>query len=212
MTRILFPGSRAVVIVAIAFAFGAVGAFAAHYAAPSTEHIGPSTEQIVSVPLIYPVVVTPRAETPAQPTQHQLVVAQLESEHRCLSEALYYEARGEGAVGQRAVAEVIFNRLRQRAYPHSICGIVNQGAGEHACQFAFACDGERARVKIAADWAAAETVAAQILTGELRIGSLTGDALYFRAAGQALEPDGLERTIQIGNQVFFRDAPKSRAS
>ena len=54
---------------------------------------------------------------------------------------------------------------------------------------------ERARSKIAADWAAAETVAAQILTGELRIGSLTGDALYFRAAGQALEPDGLERTI-----------------
>lgn len=212
MTRFLFPVSRASAVVAAAIAFGAIGAFAAHYAAPSTEHIGLLTEQVVSIPLIDPVVVTPRIEIPAQPTQHQLVVAQLESEHRCLSEALYYEARGEGAVGQRAVAEVIFNRLRQRTYPHSICGIVYQGSREHACQFAFACDGERVRSKIAADWAAAETVAAQILTGELRIGSLTGDALYFRAASQALEPDGLERTIQIGNQVFFRDAPKSRAS
>lgn len=212
MTRILFPVSRAVVIVTVAIAFGAIGAFATRFAAPSTEHIGPPTEQIVSVPLIDPVMVTPPAVVPVMPTQHELVVAQLESEHRCLSEALYYEARGEGAVGQRAVAEVIFNRLRQRSYPHSICGIVYQGSRAHACQFAFACDGERARAKIAADWAAAETVAAQILTGELRIGSLTGDALYFRAAGQALEPDGLERTIQIGNQVFFRDAPKSRAS
>jgi spore germination cell wall hydrolase CwlJ-like protein len=187
---------------------------AATYAADSyaTREYHPPTDKIVSVPLIDPVMVTPRAEIPAMPTQHELVVAQLESEHRCLSEALYYEARGEGAVGQEAVAEVIFNRLRQRAYPHSICGIVYQGSREHACQFAFACGGDRAHAKIAADWAAAETVAAQILTGEVRIGSLTGDALYFRAAGQALEPGGLERTIQIGNQVFFRDAPKSRAS
>jgi spore germination cell wall hydrolase CwlJ-like protein len=172
----------------------------------------PPTDKFVSIPLIDSVAVTPRVEIPTMPTQHQLVVAQLESEHRCLSEALYYEARGEGAVGQEAVAEVIFNRLRQHTYPHSICGIVYQGSSVRACQFAFACDGQRAHPKIATDWATAETVAAQILTGELRIGSLTGDALYFRAANQALEPDGLERTIQIGNQVFFRDAPKSRAS
>jgi spore germination cell wall hydrolase CwlJ-like protein len=204
MKRILSVFLRADRIVLIAVAFVGVGAFARH-------HVTPSTEQTVSIPMVDPVVVTARVSVLPPPTQHEIVMAQLVAEHRCLSEALYYEARGEGVQGQEAVAEVIFNRLRQRAYPHSICGIVYQGSGQHACQFAFACDGDRAR-KTAADWAQAETIAARILTGELRLGSLTGDALYFRAAGQALEPDGLERTIQIGNQVFFRDAPKSRAS
>ncbi|HSZ74104.1 MAG TPA: cell wall hydrolase [Rhizomicrobium sp.] len=170
------------------------------------------TEQIVRIPLIEAVTITPQVETPAMPTAHEEALAQLATEHRCLSEVLYYEARGEGTVGQEAVAEVVFNRLRDRAYPHSICGIVYQGSQVHSCQFAFACDGERRQPHSASEWAAAETVAAQILTGQMRLGGLTGDALYFRAAGQVLEPDGLVRTIQIGNQVFFRDAPKSRAS
>lgn len=36
---------------------------------------------------------------------------------RCLAEALYHEARGEGAKGQAAVAEVILNRVDSRAFP-----------------------------------------------------------------------------------------------
>ena len=38
-------------------------------------------------------------------------MTQLLAEHRCLSEVLYYEARGEGASGQKAVAEVVFHRM-----------------------------------------------------------------------------------------------------
>ncbi|HSZ10596.1 MAG TPA: cell wall hydrolase [Rhizomicrobium sp.] len=197
------------------FGVGAITVAADTYAtrdadAPYTNIL--HTEQIVRIPLIEAVAITPQIEIPAMPTAHEVALAALETEHRCLSEVLYYEARGEGAVGQEAVAEVVFNRLRDRAYPHSICGIVYQGSEAHTCQFAFACDGERNQPRTASEWASAETLAAQILTGQTRLGGLTGDALYFRAAGQALEPDGLVRTIQIGNQVFFRDAPKSRAS
>ncbi len=41
------------------------------------------------------------------------VMGQLLAEHKCLTEVLYYEARGEGASGQKAIAEVIFHRMNQ---------------------------------------------------------------------------------------------------
>jgi spore germination cell wall hydrolase CwlJ-like protein len=33
-------------------------------------------------------------------------------QHQCLSEAIYYEARSESLIGQKAVAEVILNRRK----------------------------------------------------------------------------------------------------
>jgi hypothetical protein len=43
------------------------------------------------------------AEAPKPATDS--VMNQLLAEHKCLAEALYYEARGEGTGGQKAVAE-----------------------------------------------------------------------------------------------------------
>ncbi len=47
---------------------------------------------------------------PAAPTEPQIDQRQ----HGCLSQAIYYEARGETQRGQVAVAEVIMNRARSR--------------------------------------------------------------------------------------------------
>ena len=60
----------------------------------------------------------------------------------CLTEALYFEARGESVAGQFAVAEVILNRVTDPRYPDTICGVVNEGTGRRfACQFTYTCDG-----------------------------------------------------------------------
>ena len=60
----------------------------------------------------------------------------------CLAEALYFEARGESLQGIVGVAEVILNRVDDRRYPNSLCGVVNQGTGErYRCQFTYTCDG-----------------------------------------------------------------------
>ena len=45
----------------------------------------------------------------------------------CLTSAVYYEAGQEPSDGQRAVAQVILNRVRHPAYPSSVCGVVYQG-------------------------------------------------------------------------------------
>ncbi|WP_341861890.1 cell wall hydrolase [Gymnodinialimonas sp. 57CJ19] len=61
---------------------------------------------------------------------------------QCLTEALYFEARGEPIAGQYAVAEVILNRVDAGNYPDTICGVITQGTGrQFACQFTYTCDG-----------------------------------------------------------------------
>ncbi len=65
---------------------------------------------------------------------------------KCLVEALYFEARGETLQGQRAVAEVIINRVKSPDFPNTICGVVHQGGTKKdRCQFSYYCDGKPER-------------------------------------------------------------------
>lgn len=144
--------------------------------------------------------------------QSDPALAQLVSEHKCLSEALYYEARGEGRRGQMAVAEVIFHRLHNKNYPTTICGVVYQGQGQKECQFSFACQ-KHGKVKNEEEWNSAQMLAAHILTGAARMKDMTEEATHFHAISASPDwADHLVKTIQIGNHVFYRDAPVTRRS
>ena len=64
----------------------------------------------------------------------------------CLTSAIYYEAGQESTDGQRAVAQVVLNRVRHPAFPASVCGVVYEGSTRATgCQFTFTCDGSLAR-------------------------------------------------------------------
>ena len=89
----------------------------------------------------------------------------------CLSQAVYYEAASEGAEGQRAVAQVVLNRLRHPGYPASVCGVVYQGSERvMGCQFTFTCDGSLMRQPNAAMFATAHRIAIEALSGHRGIG------------------------------------------
>jgi spore germination cell wall hydrolase CwlJ-like protein len=78
----------------------------------------------------------------AVPAQASVQKTDLGSELKCLAVAIYFEARGEPEAGQYAVGEVILNRIDEKAYPGSVCGVVYQNAHRlNRCQFSFACDG-----------------------------------------------------------------------
>lgn len=143
---------------------------------------------------------------PEPPDAHDAILTQLVSEHRCLSEALYYEARGEGPRGQQAVAEVVFRRMNKGSYGHSICAVVYEGSARHGCQFSFTCNGALHRPREQTAWMKSEELAAQILTGEVRLRNTTGDAIYYHAA--SVTPywaPRLQKTAQIGNHIFYRE-------
>ena len=166
----------------------------------------PSTDKAVA---LRPAVAVAEAPKPAADT----VMTQLLAEHKCLSEVMYYEARGEGAGGQKAIAEVVFHRMNHGNYGHSICAVVYEGAKHSGCQFSFACNGDMKRAKQPSAWREAEALAAKIMTGQLNLKNATGGALNFHAASVSPDwADTMDKTTQIGNHVFYRNAPRTRDS
>lgn len=131
-------------------------------------------------------------------------VAELDEQGRCLAQAIYYEARGEPLDGQIAVAEVVLNRVDNRAYPDTICGVTNQGVGSgRACQFSYACDGVPERLASPGPRARAEKLAAIMLAGRER--SVTDGATHFHAT--YVNPSWSRkfvRTAAIGQHIFYR--------
>lgn len=85
---------------------------------------------------------------------------------QCLTAAIYYEAASEPDAGQRAVAQVVLNRVAHPAYPNTVCGVVYQGSERRTgCQFSFTCDGSLARVPSRMFWQRAQNVAIAALAG-----------------------------------------------
>jgi hypothetical protein len=85
---------------------------------------------------------------------------------QCLTAAVYYEAASEPDAGQRAVAQVVLNRVAHPSYPNTVCGVVFQGSERGTgCQFSFTCDGSMARRPNRLFWERAEAVARAALSG-----------------------------------------------
>ncbi len=121
----------------------------------------------------------------------------------CLTDAVYYEARGETAAGQAAVAQVVLNRVRHPAFPKTVCGVVFQGVAGEGCQFSFACDGSMRKPREVAAWRRAEQISARALAGFVM--PSVGNATHFHVIG--LDPGWgprLLRVAQIGLHVFYR--------
>ena len=84
----------------------------------------------------------------------------------CLATAIYYEAASESDDGQRAVAQVILNRVRHPAFPNTVCGVIYQGSEKSTgCQFSYACDGSMARTPMRSAMDRARRIAAAALNG-----------------------------------------------
>jgi spore germination cell wall hydrolase CwlJ-like protein len=130
----------------------------------------------------------------------------------CLTQAAYYEARGEGSDGMRAVVQVVLNRARHPAFPKSVCGVVFQGSGRRiGCQFSFTCDGSMRGPVNRAAWNRARTVASAALSGAVYAG--VGNATHFHTTG--VSPawrNSLLRVSQVGSHVFYRFGGRAGSS
>ncbi len=130
----------------------------------------------------------------------------------CLTQVVYYEARGEGRDGMQAVAQVVLNRVRHPAFPKTICGVVYQGAARRTgCQFSFTCNGAmRGRVNSAA-WNRAKSIASGALSGSVY--SAVGNATHFHTTGVSpVWRNSLIRVNQVGSHLFYRFGGRSGSS
>lgn len=126
------------------------------------------------------------------------------SEFKCLTEALYFEARGETLKGQFAVAEVIRNRVKSKRFPNSYCGVINQGTGrKYQCQFTYTCDGRPEVVSEPAAHARVAKVARATLDGKSP--DVTDGATFYHTT--AVKPSWaskFKRTARFGVHLFYR--------
>lgn len=121
----------------------------------------------------------------------------------CLALAGMAEA-GSGDGDQRAVMQVILNRVRHPAFAKTICGVVFEGSNRATgCQFSFTCDGSLARRYADASWEAARRRAEEMLGGATY--APVGNATHFHA--DYVYPwwsPKLDKVAAVGPHLFFR--------
>jgi spore germination cell wall hydrolase CwlJ-like protein len=153
---------------------------------------------------------------PAVTSPVELAAAQLSAESQCLAEAVYYEARGEGMAGQKAVAEVVLRRTHNRNYAGTVCGVTREGVQpgrKTGCQFTYACDGSLNRKREGEAWQQAKLLAEKIMSGVVQLGNQTGGAVSYHNLGvQPAWADTMQKTAQIGNHIFYRFMPKDQVA
>ncbi len=122
----------------------------------------------------------------------------------CLALNIYFEARGEPAIGKLAVGHVVMNRVAASSYPATVCGVVRQGGGinRYRCQFSWWCDGKSDQPSDTVAWEESLLLARQILSG----GSAdpTAGALWYHA--DYVSPhwkDTLRKGPTFGRHIFY---------
>ena len=144
-----------------------------------------------------------RADSPAASFKFTGDAATKARAVQCLAQAAYYEAAADGAEGERAVAQVVLNRVRHPGFPSSICGVVYQGSDAPGCQFTFTCDGALARIPSPALWNEAKQIALEELNGH--VFAPVGHATHYHA--DYVLPywaDSLDKSAQVGHHIFYR--------
>ena len=140
---------------------------------------------------------------PATPFRFTGSMADRSNARDCLALAAMAEA-GNTDQGQRAVIQVILNRVRHPAFAKTVCGVVFQGSQRQTgCQFTFTCDGSLTRRYGEAAWAAARNRAYEALGG--RVDGAVGTATHYHTdwVYPSWSPK-LQKIAQVETHLFFR--------
>lgn len=140
---------------------------------------------------------------PARPFAFSGLAESRERAVACLASAMWYEA-GDDPRGQRAVAQVVLNRVRHPAYPGTVCGVVFQGSERHTgCQFTFTCDGALRRIPPPGAFDRTRERARTMLDG--RIEREVGLATHYHTDWvHPIWSGKLEKIAQVDTHLFFR--------
>ncbi len=121
----------------------------------------------------------------------------------CLASAAVYEAGGD-ADGQRAVMQVILNRVRRAGFPKTVCGVVYDGSERTTgCQFSFTCDGSVDRRPEHEGWIEARQRARQALSGF--VFAAIGTATHYHTDWMVpYWSSSLAKVAKVHSHIFYR--------
>ncbi|PTQ65695.1 cell wall hydrolase [Sphingomonas sp. PP-CE-3G-477] len=121
----------------------------------------------------------------------------------CLATVALYEV-GADRDGQRAVIQVVLNRVGARGFPKTVCGVVYQGANRKTgCQFSFTCDGSQTRRPEHDGWEQARRAARRAMNGYVY--TPVGRATHYHT--DWLVPywrSSLVKVATVGSHIFYQ--------
>lgn len=118
-----------------------------------------------------------------------------EQDLKCLSQAVYWEARGESDEGKIAVANVVMNRYEKEKY-NSVCEVIKEKG-----QFGWV--GKKKRIVEKKSWEKANLIAESVYNHEIK--DNVNGARWFHE--KRVHPSwARKRTIvaRIGNHYFYK--------
>ena len=114
----------------------------------------------------------------------------------CLSKVAYHESKGESDKGMLAVIHTTLNRVKDKRFPKTVCGVVYQKSQYSWTKY-------NPKVKEQEQYARAERLAKEVVDGKHK--DNTYGALYF--VHVKINRNWLEKltyTCTIGNHKFFK--------
>jgi spore germination cell wall hydrolase CwlJ-like protein len=157
----------------------------------------------------------------------QAEIPDSEPSAECLAMNMYHEARGQGVAGVLAVSFVVFNRVRDKRFPNTVCQVIKQGPTRESwktrkitnlspamrkyypirnrCQFSWHCDGKSDTPKDKETYARFLEIAEGMIRHEYSLIDITDGATFYHA--DYVKPAWAKtkyRTIEIGDHIFYR--------
>lgn len=112
----------------------------------------------------------------------------------CMARAMYFESNRSSAEGMLAVGTVVMNRVGDRKFPNSVCGVVGQ-------KNQFAPGVMWKPMKEGRSLALARQVAERVLRGERHPG--VRNAKFFHTAGYSFPYTNMHYVLVAGGNAFY---------
>ena len=148
-----------------------------------------------------------------------------EESAKCLALNMYYETRNQGTAGMLAVTAVVYNRVKDKRFPNTICEVIKQGPVteswrtkktpdpndavyypiKNKCQFSWYCDGKSDIPHNKKRYNELLDLAYIIMDDQIIFVDITDGALFYHA--DYITPGWAktkQRTTEIGDHIFYR--------
>lgn len=122
----------------------------------------------------------------------------------CMALNNFYEAAGEGIDGMRAVSQVVVNRMDEKGFPETACGVINHKT-KHTCQFSWKCQSPATLPKLdytSKEWKNAVTAAKMVYIDGKKVSGLES-ALFYHATYVKPKWKKVKRVKKVGSHIFY---------
>ena len=188
--------------------FASPGPVLATAGEPDISVIIPDAIRPLPMPAAIPLPPVKKAEPPRAPTPAEhlgLAGKDRVKAEKCLSQAIYFEARNEPVRGQIAVAQVVLNRVFSPYYPKDVCSVVFQNAHRLlSCQFTFACDGHPETIRERGAWSRAQRIAKQALDHKVWLPEVAKATHYHATYVHPYWTREMKKMVRHGRHIFYR--------